>query len=147
MTVYLDDISVGMTYESTRRTITQDDIAAFAQLSGDFNPLHLDEDWVRANTDYHGCIAHGLLMLAITNGLKTEGLDDWHVQGYLGVQRRMVAPTYPEDTVLATSVVTDVRKSKSRPDSGIVTVDVELRNQHGDVLQSGTDTYLVGVRN
>lgn len=42
MTVYVDDISVGMTSESTRRTITKDDIAAFAQLSGDFNPLILE---------------------------------------------------------------------------------------------------------
>lgn len=146
MTVYLDDIEVGTEYQSTGRTITVTDIAVFAELTGDHNPLHLDEEWVRANTDYDGCIAHGLLMLAISSGLKTEGLDDWHIEGYLGEQRRMTAPTYPGDTVQARSVVTEVRRSNSRPDSGIVTVEVELLKQDGTVVQSGTDTYLVGAQ-
>lgn len=58
----------------------------------------------------------------------------------------MSAPTYPGDTVLAKSVASDIKKSKSKPDSGIVTIDVELLNQRGDVLQSGADIYMVEVR-
>ena len=63
MTVFLDDIEVGTEYISETRTIARSDIERFADLSGDFNPLHVDEEWVRANTDFDRCIAHGLLML------------------------------------------------------------------------------------
>ncbi len=146
VTVFLDDIEVGAEYESEPRTVEQDDIARFADLSGDFNPLHVDPEWVRHNTEYTQCIAHGLLMLAIGSGLRCPGLDDWHIQAYLAVNRRMVAPAYPGDTVRAKSVVTDVRRSTSRPESGIVKVEVALINQDGHTLQSGTDTYLVGAR-
>jgi acyl dehydratase len=146
MTVFLDDIEVGTEYLSETRTIERSDIERFAHLSGDFNPLHVDEEWVRANTDFDRCIAHGLLMLAIGSGLKCEGLDDWFIQAYVAVERRMVGPTYPGDAVYAKSVVTDVRRSKSRPGSGVVTVEVSLVNQHRETLQVGVDTYLVGVR-
>ncbi len=112
MTVFLDDIEVGTEYISETRTIERSDIDRFADLSGDFNPLHVDEEWVRTNTDFDRCIAHGLLMLAIGSGLKCEGLDDWFIQAYMAVERRMVSPTYPGDTVHAKSVVTDVRKQQ-----------------------------------
>jgi len=146
MTTYLDDISVGDEFLSDVRTVTRADIDQFAQLSGDFNPLHIDEQWVKTNTDFDTCIAHGLLMLSISSGLKCEGMDDWHIEAYLAVQRRMVAPTYPGDVVRARSVVTEVRPSKSRPESGVVIVEVSLLNQRGETLQSGTDTFMVGTR-
>lgn len=146
MTIYLDDISVGDEYFSEIRTISRADIEQFAQLSGDFNPLHIDEEWVKANTAYDRCIAHGLLMLSIGSGLKCEGMDDWHIEAYLAVERRMLAPTYPGDAVKARSVVTEVRRSKSRPQSGIVAVEVSLVNQNGETLQSGTDRFMVGAR-
>jgi 3-hydroxybutyryl-CoA dehydratase len=146
MTVFLDDIEVGTEYISESRTIERSDIDRFADLSGDFNPLHVDEEWVRTNTDFDRCIAHGLLMLAIGSGLKCAGLNDWYIQAYLAVERRMVGPTYPGDTVHARSVVTDVRRSKSRPGSGVVAVEVSLVNQNGETLQTGADTYLVGAR-
>ena len=146
MTTYLDDISVGDVFVSAARTIERADIERFAQVSGDFNPLHVDEDWVRAHTDYDQCIAHGLLMLSISSGLKCDGMDDWHIEAYLSVERRMMSPTYPGDTVRAKSVVSEVRRSKSRPASGIVTVHVTLTNQDGETLQTGTDKFMVGAR-
>lgn len=146
MTTYLDGISVGDEFSSAARTIERADIERFAQASGDFNPLHVDEEWVRANTDYGQCIAHGLLMLSVSSGLKCDGMDDWHIEAYLSVERRMLAPTYPGDTVRAKSVVSDVRRSKSRPASGIVTVHVTLTNQNGETLQTGTDKFMVGAR-
>lgn len=145
-TVLFNDIEVGTEYVSAPRTIAQSDIQRFAELSGDFNPLHVDPQWVRANTDFTDCIAHGLLMLAVGNALKTEGLDDWQIKAYLGVNRRMIAPAYPGDTVRMHTVVTEVRPSQSRPDTGIVTVEVTLVNQDSVVLQAGTDTYLVGAQ-
>jgi 3-hydroxybutyryl-CoA dehydratase len=146
MTVYFDDIAVGETYVSSGRTVTEADISSFAGLSGDFNPLHTDEVWARANSPYDGRVAHGLLLLAIGSGLRTSGLDDWHVQAYLQVDRSMKAPARPGDTVRATFTVASLRPSASRPGSGIAVLDVTLVNERGETLQTGTDTLLVGGR-
>lgn len=146
MTVYFDEIAVGETYVSSGRTVTEADITTFAGLSGDFNPLHTDEVWARANSPYDGRVAHGLLLLSISSGLRTSRLDDWHVQAYLQVDRKMKAPARPGNTVRATSTVASLRPSTSRPGSGIAVVEVTLENEHGETLQTGTDTFLVGGR-
>lgn len=146
MTVYLEDLSAGQELVSVRRTVTEADIAAFAELSGDFNPLHLDAAWVRENTPYRDCIAHGLLVVSISSGLATPGLDDLLVIGYLEVTRTFAAPAYAGDTIQAHWRVLETRRSRSRPDAGVVRLGLEVRNQDGAVLQHGTDVNLVGAR-
>ncbi len=56
--VVYDDISIGQTASQTR-TLTQADIQAFASISGDVNPAHLDKEYAE-NTLFHGVIAHGM---------------------------------------------------------------------------------------
>ena len=143
--VYLEDIEVGHEVVTARRTVTEADIMAFCGVSGDFNALHTDEVFIREETPFRGRIAHGLLVLAISSGLKSEW-DDWHLVAYLEAQRRFVAPTYPGDTIQARWRVESVRRSRSRPDTGVVTIAVEVVNQDGEVVQAGTDVVLVGAR-
>src|SRR5205823_5997879 len=83
-------------------------------ISGDFNPLHTDELFVRERTPFRGRIAHGLLVLAISSGLQSE-LDRVESVAYLEAQREFVAPTYPGDTIQATWKVEGSRPSRSRP--------------------------------
>lgn len=146
MSVYFDQIEVGETYVSQRRTVTEADIGAFAGLSGDFNPLHTDDIWVRENTGFSGRIAHGLLITAISSGLRTPRFDDWHIEAFLGTERRMTGPTYPGDTLRLHVRVESKRDSSSRPGSGIVVASLEMRNQRDEVVQTGSDTYLVAGR-
>lgn len=141
---YFADLSVGETHTSAGRTVTEADVVSFAGLSGDFNPLHTDAEWVRENTEYDGRIAHGLLVLAISSGLRTPGIDEMHVLGYLNAERAMVAPTYPGDTIVASQRIADLRPSRSRPGSGVVTVDVTVTKQDGTLVQRGQDVFLVG---
>nr|WP_188551622.1 MaoC/PaaZ C-terminal domain-containing protein [Sediminivirga luteola] len=135
-----------MCFESAGRTVTEADIVAFAGLSGDFNQLHVDEEWVKGNTPFRSRIAHGLLVLSVSSGLRTPGYDALNIQAYLSVHRDMVAPTYPGDTIVAVNTVTDVRPSGSRPGHGVVHIAVEVRNQEGECVQRGTDTLLIGPR-
>ncbi|KWX59889.1 MaoC/PaaZ C-terminal domain-containing protein [Mycobacterium sp. NAZ190054] len=146
MPLFFDDLEIGTEYVSRGRTITESDIVAFAGVSGDFNPLHTDEMWVRENTAFSGRIAHGLLILSISSGLATPELDDLEIQAYLETQRKMVAPTYPGDTVKVIQTVAGLRTSSSRPGSGIATFDVAVTNQDGTTVQQGADIYLVGRR-
>ena len=57
-TIYFEDIRVGMR-ETTRNVVTKEKVAAFADISGDHNPIHLDEAYA-ATTPFGGCIAHGV---------------------------------------------------------------------------------------
>ncbi|TDD34107.1 MaoC family dehydratase [Saccharopolyspora elongata] len=141
---YFSSLRLGEKHVSAGRTVTEADVVLFAGLSGDFNSLHTDDEWVRANTEYRGRIAHGLLVLAMSSGLRTPGLDQLHVLGFLNTERAMVAPTYPGDTLYVTQMITALRPSRSRPGAGIVTIEVETATQDGTVVQRGTDVLLVG---
>lgn len=144
MGIPFNEIEEETVYVSQSRTIRETDIVNFAGLSGDFNPLHTDEIWVKANTKYERTIAHGLLITAVSSGFRTPGLDDWLILAYLGIERKFKAPVYPGDTLFQRSRVVSVRRSNSNPKAAIVTVEANVLNQDDTVVQHGHDTYLVG---
>lgn len=144
--VHFDDLADGQSFNSVGRTVTEADIVAFAGVSGDFNQLHTNEDWARAETPFEGRVAHGLLVASIVSGLDTPGLDDLQVLAWLEVARKMVGPTYPGDTISATTTVESKRLSSSRPETGIATLAVEVRNQRGEVVQAGHDILMIARR-
>ena len=146
MTTYLEDLREGSEYLSAARTISKDDIAAFAELSGDFSPLHTDDDWVRKNTPFSSRIAHGALIFSISQGLRTPVIEDIDVIAFLGFERTLVGPVYPGDTITARWTVSQVRRSRSSPDRGIACLQVAVVNQHGTIVQRGSDTYLAAAR-
>ncbi len=146
MTTFFEDIERGCRVVTARRTITEADILWFCGLSGDFNPLHTDLEFIREHTPFRDRIAHGHLVLSITGGLRSE-LDAWRIVAYLDCRRRFLAPVYAGDTIHATYLVTDLRLSRSRPGTGVVTCEVETLNQDGDVVQQGIDVLLIGTRN
>lgn len=143
--VYLEDIQVGMEGDTPRRTVTEADVVNFAGVSGDFNALHTDELFVRDATPFGGRIAHGLLVLSIATGLNRE-LSAWRLIGWIDVQRRFMRPTYPGDTIRSHWRVEEVRRSQSNPDRGIVKLTSEVTNQNGEVIQAGTDVWMVAAR-
>jgi acyl dehydratase len=145
MTTYLEDLHEGLRITTSRRVVTAADIDAFIELSGDDNPLHSDDDYARS-VGFAGRIAHGLLVLSIESGLSSEA-DEWAIGTYLEETRRFVEPVLPGDEIRSISEVTGIRRSRSRPDRGIVTLRVETRNQRDELVLEGRDVIMVGVRN
>ncbi len=146
MTTYLEDPREGSEYLSATRTIRKEDITAFAGLSGDFSPLHTDDEWVRKNTPFSSRIAHGALIFSISQGLRTPIIDGIAVIAFLGFERTLVGPVYPGDTITARWTVSQVRRSRSSPDRGIACLQVAVVNQDGTIVQRGSDTYLAAAR-
>jgi acyl dehydratase len=144
MTMYLEDLREGLRIETERRVVTPADIDAFVDLSGDRNPLHTDDDHAR-RVGFAGRIAHGLLVLSIESGLSSDA-DDWAMGTYLEESRRFVEAVLPGDEIRSVSEVTEVRRSRSKPDRGIVTLRVETLNQRDEVVLEGTDVIMVGAR-
>lgn len=143
--IHLEDIEAGLELASELRTVTAADIEAFATLTGDHNPLHADPEAVGDGSPYGAPIAHGLLVTSISSGQPTRA-DDWALGIYLEESRRFVAPVYAGDAIRTMSTVSEVRRSRSKPDRGIVTLEVRVVNQRGEVVQEGIDVVMVGAR-
>lgn len=142
---WFEDFTVGKTFETRSRTVTDDDIRAFAEVSGDFNPLHLDDEYA-ARSEFGGRVAHGVLAIAVASGLVNEsGLTRGTLVAFAGLEWRFSRPLRPGDTVRGRLRVENARPT-SRPDRGLVRLAVELLGEEGDVLQAGTWTILVRRR-
>ena len=146
MTLYLEDLPVGSVLTSEPRTISAQDIADYCELSGDHNPLHTDDEWVRANTPFAQRIAHGLLVLGVSSGTPCPEMDALLIIAYLSESRSFRAPTYPGDAIVTEWRVVESRASSSKPDRGLVRFAVTCTKQDGTIVQDGEDLLLVARR-
>ena len=138
---YFEDIQVGDEYMSPGRTVTEADIVAFAGLSGDYNVLHTDAEFMKASI-FGERIAPGLLGLSISSGLGTRAVArPFATLAFLGLRWRFKAPIKIGDTIKVRLRVTDKRET-SKPDRGIVIVQRHVVNQRGELVQEG-DTELM----
>ena len=142
--IRLQDIEVGSTFITSRRTVTEADIAAFAGVSGDFNAIHTDEIFAREQTPFGTRIAHGPLVLGMSYGLRSER-DDWEILALAACERRFKAPVFPGDTVWGEYEVLECRASESRPGTGFVTLSVQIHSDRGMVVQEGQDVLMVAA--
>lgn len=142
---YFEDFIEGQQFITPRRTITEADIVNFAGLSGDFNPIHVDAVHA-AGTMFEQRIAHGLLGLAITSGLTSQlGFLGDKVQAFMRLEWKFKAPTFIGDTLHAVLTVDSLRQMK-RLGGGIIKFDIDVLNQEGDTVQTGTWTVLFKSR-
>jgi acyl dehydratase len=138
---YFEDIQVGDEYLSPGRTVTEADIVAFAGLSGDYNVLHTDAEFMKSSI-FGERIAHGLLGLSISSGLGTRAVPrPFATIAFLGLRWRFKGPIKIGDTIKVRLKVT-AKKETSKPDRGIITVQRAVLNQRGELVQEG-DTELM----
>ena len=95
---------------SINKVITDRDIALFAEVSTDRNPVHLDEEYAQ-DTIFGGRIAHGMMTAGLVSAVIGEQLPG-HGTLYLGQSLKFLAPVRPGDMVLAEVEVIDINHSK-----------------------------------
>jgi len=108
---YFEDLSVGMTASITK-TITTEDIELFADVTGDRNPVHLDDDWAQA-TRFKGRIAHGMLtagLISAVMGTRLPGPGNVYLKQVLEFQ----APVRPGDIITATVTIRELFAERRR---------------------------------
>lgn len=128
-------LKVGDTASLTK-TITDADIRAFAEVSGDRNPIHLDDEYA-ATTRFGRRIAHGMLAASLIStvlGTELPGVGTV----YLSQSTRFLAPVFPGDAVTARVTVTNIREDKP-----VVTLKTTCENQNGELLIKGEAVVLV----
>jgi acyl dehydratase len=135
--LYFDQFTIGQSWVTPARTITDADLVNFAGISGDYNPLHTDEEFAK-QTQFGGRIFHGPGVFAIATGLESRlGIKEGTAIAFLGMNWNLKGAVHIGDTIRVEQQVAEVRPSKSRPDRGIVTFDVQVKNQRGDVCHDG----------
>jgi 3-hydroxybutyryl-CoA dehydratase len=127
-TKYFEQYKIGETWTSRGRTITEADLVMFSAFSGDWFPLHTDQEYA-AQTQFEQRIAHGMLVLSTVTGLMQFGTDI--VVAFYGMDKvRFTNPTFIGDTIHLYSNVTGLKeKGESQ---GIVTVLQEVKKQTGE---------------
>ncbi len=137
-----DQFAPGEVITTARRTITEADIVNFAGLSGDFNPLHTDEEFARS-TPFKGRIAHGMLVASVATGLANQlGIFEGTTLALLEQTVRYRGAVFPGDTVHLELRVADKRPS-SKPDRGVITFAAAVKNQRGETVIEGHWTLLM----
>lgn len=142
---YYEDAVVGDECWTPSFTVTAEVVEAYARVSGDRNPLHVDEAYAAAS-HFGGRVAHGLLGLALTDGLKAQSDYRFHPGRSLAWTVDFVAPIMVGDTVRVRFWVERLRRSRSQPEWGIAVLPAELVTQDGCVAQRSVHTLMIPRR-
>lgn len=120
---------------SCSKTFTETDVVLFAGLSGDFNPIHIDEEYAK-QTKFKKRIAHGLLTSSLISqllGMRLPGEGSI----YLNQTMRFRLPVYIGDTVTASAMIKEINEEKNT-----ITLVTECHNQYKQLVLEGEATLL-----
>jgi len=128
----LNALTEGTELRELHQEIRQEDINRYAEASGDFNPIHIDDDFARA-TPLGGTIAHGMLILAYVSRMMSANFgQDWITSGGLNV--RFKSPARPGDTVIVTGQIRKIEREDGRTS---LKCSLLCRNQKDETIISG----------
>jgi len=129
------NLQIGDTF-STSKQITDTVVRAFAELSGDFNPIHVDEEYA-AKTRFGKRIAHGMISGALLSAVLGYEFKERSIV-YLSQTMKFVAPVFIDDTITATATITNIREDKQ-----IVTLETVCTNQSGETTLKGEAVVMI----
>lgn len=122
-------LKIGDTFSKSRE-VTDELIRAFAEVSGDYNPIHIDEEFAK-NTRFGRRIAHGMLGGAFISGVLGYEFSVRKIV-YLSQTMRFVAPVFIGDTITTTAKVLHIREDKP-----VVIIETVCQNQSGEAVIKG----------
>jgi 3-hydroxybutyryl-CoA dehydratase len=125
--LYFEDFKVGQKEVTRGRTVTEADVTMFAALSGDWYPLHINEE-VAKKSIFGGRIAHGFLVLSIASGFVTP--YEVALIAFYGMDKvRFTGPTRLGDTI---HLETEVIELKDKGDLGVLSSQWRIKNQRDE---------------
>jgi acyl dehydratase len=114
----------------------------FAGLSGDFNPIHTDEDYAKT-TPFKQRVAHGLLGAIMASGLVSQlGIYDGTMIALLSQTIKYKNPVFIGDTITM-HITVKHKKETSNPEQGVILFDAKLENQRQETVMEGDWTTLM----
>lgn len=139
---YFEEFDIGEEFITPSRTVTEADIVNFAGISGDYNPLHTDEEYAK-KTIHQGRIAHGGLITSIATGLLARlGLWESTSVANLGYEWKFHKAVKVGDTITVKLRIIEKKETK-RKETGIIQREINILNQRGEVVVSGKSDLMV----
>jgi acyl dehydratase len=139
-----EDLRIGEEYVSPGRTVTETDIVLFAALSGDYNVLHTDAEYMKSSI-FGERIAHGLLGVSIQQGLLGRVLPALEGGVFTGIRWKFKGPVKIGDTIHVQARIL-AKTEGPTPASGLVTLAHRVLNQSGEVVQEGETDHEIPRR-
>lgn len=140
---WYEDLELGDRYQTGGLVVTEAHIVTFAGLSGDFFDIHMDDEFARSQ-GFPARVAHGLLGLALADGLKNRAGVRVMAIASLGWNYRFKGPIFAGDRIRVEIAIAGKRISSKG--QGILTLGFQLTKQTGEVAQEGETTLLVRFR-
>jgi len=138
---YFEDISVGDQWVTPARTLTETDLMVYCYLSGDYNPVHTNEEYMKT-TQFGTRIFHGMCIAIMTSGLVGRlGILEGTVAALLEVNWRFKAPVKIGDTIRVVVSIAEKRETR-KPDVGYVETARKVLNQRDEVVVEGETKML-----
>lgn len=143
--LYFEDIDIGKEMTTRGRTITEADLVQFAGLTGDYNPMHTDAEFMKSSA-FGQRVAHGMLTLSYAVGQAYQlGFMERTVIAFRGLEMKFSLPVFIGDTLHTELKVIETKEAR-RMGGGWVTLEVKIINQAGKTVQSGSWTVLLAFR-
>lgn len=145
MGMHYEDFEDAGEFVTASRIVSEADVKAFAEVSGDRNPIHLDRG-AAMRAGFEGPIAHGALGLSVATGLANQlELTRGTLVALVGISWRFRGAIYYGDRVTLHLRVAS-RRATGNPARGLVTLAAELKNQRDEVVQEGEFVELIARR-
>jgi acyl dehydratase len=143
--LYYEEYEIGQKMVTRGRTITEADIVQFAGLTGDYNPMHTDAEFMKESV-FGQRIAHGMLTLSYAVGQAYQlGFMEGTILAFRGLEMKFSLPVFIGDTLHVELTVSE-KKDALRMGGGLITLDIKIINQEGKSVQSGSWTVLAKSR-
>jgi len=142
--LYFDDMEVNQEWISPGRTVTESDITTYAGFSGDYNPMHVDEEFAK-KTPYRRRIAHGFGVFGLASGLGVQ-VPPVRTIALSGVRYwKFLLPVFIGDTIHVKTRLVE-KTLKGRGKRGEMIWHRAIINQEGKIVQEGEIYTLVECR-
>ena len=136
--LYYEEFSVGQIFEHPiRRTVTETDNVLFTAMTHNPARLHLDEEYMKNETDFGARIVNSMFTLALMVGVSVHETTLGTTVANLGMDDvRFPKPVFHGDTINVQTEILEKRDSKSRPNNGILLFQHRAYNQKGELVAS-----------
>ncbi len=142
--LFWDDFELGQEFHSPGRTVTETDIVLFAGLSGDFNPLHMDESFARESS-FGKRMAHGALIQSLMTGMIAQlGIFEGTTIALRRLDSKFKSAVFFGDTLFAS--ITVVQKKGLKGGQGLLFFSTRVKNHNERIVADGQWTLLLKTR-
>lgn len=141
-----DDLPVGRRFKTVGRTITEADIVNFVNTVGMTEVLFTNIEFLKTESDIKGRLSPGSLVFCIAEGLLTQATMQGTGLAFLNMELDIKSPVFANDTIHVECEVIESRRSKSRPNRGLVRTRNQIFKQDGTMVQQYTPLRMVKAR-